>query len=72
MQKKLYRSTTDRKIAGVCGGLADYFDADATLVRVGFVILTLLGGFPGFLTYFILWLVISERPSSESKSPADK
>ena len=42
--RKLYRSRTDRKLAGVCGGLAKYFNADATLIRVLFVVLALLGG----------------------------
>jgi phage shock protein C len=44
--RKLYRSRTHRKRAGVCGGLAQYFNADATLIRVLFVVLALLGG-PG-------------------------
>jgi phage shock protein C len=42
--RKLYRSRSDRKLAGVCGGLAQYFNLDATLIRVPFVVLALLGG----------------------------
>jgi phage shock protein C len=42
--RKLYRSRTNRKPAGVCGGLAQYLNADATLIRVLFVVLALLGG----------------------------
>jgi phage shock protein C len=42
--RKLYRSRSDRKLAGVCGGLAQYFNLDATLIRVLFVVLALLGG----------------------------
>jgi phage shock protein C len=58
--KKLYRSKTDRKIAGVAGGIAHYFDLDPTVVRVGFVLLALPGG-PSILIYFILWLIIPEE-----------
>lgn len=60
--KKLYRSKTDRKLAGVCGGLANYFNIDSTLIRVGFVLLALPGGLPGVLPYLILWIVIPEEP----------
>jgi phage shock protein C len=60
-EKKLMRSTTDKMIAGVCGGLAEYFDIDPTLVRALFVIVTLLGG-SGILIYIVLWLVMPEAP----------
>lgn len=50
-------------IAGVCGGLAEYFDLPATNVRVGYVVLSLLSvGFPGLLLYVVLWLVLPEGP----------
>lgn len=65
--KRLYRSKTDRKIAGVCGGLAEYFGIDATIVRVIAVILLLPGWLPGFLPYVVLWVVIPENPVSVSK-----
>lgn len=59
--KRLTRSYDDRMIAGVCGGLADYFDLDPTLVRVGYVLLSLLStGFPGLIVYIILWVVMPE------------
>lgn len=59
--KRLKRSYQDRMIAGVCGGLADYFDLDPTLVRVGYVLLSFLSaGFPGLLVYIVLWIVIPE------------
>jgi phage shock protein PspC (stress-responsive transcriptional regulator) len=63
MEKKLARSTTDRMIAGVAGGLAQYFDIDATLVRALFVIVTLLGG-SGVLLYIILWVIMPESGAS--------
>ena len=59
--KKLYRSTTDKKIGGVCGGLAEYFDIDVLLVRLLFVVVALIGG-GGVLLYIILWIVTPERP----------
>ncbi len=58
--KKLYRSKTDRKIAGVAGGIAQYLDVDPTVIRIGFVLLALPGG-PSIIFYFILWLVIPEE-----------
>ena len=59
--KRLYRSLTDRKFAGVAGGLAEYFIMDPLLIRLAFVILTLAGG-GGFLIYIILWIVTPENP----------
>lgn len=57
--KKLYRSKTDRHIGGVCGGLAEYFNIDSTIVRLLFVLgLLLVGG--TFWAYIILWVVIPE------------
>ena len=61
-EKKLVRSTTDKMVAGVCAGLADYFDIDAAIVRVLFVIFALAGG-PGILAYLILWIVMPEEGS---------
>lgn len=58
---RLTRSTTDRKIAGVCGGFAEYFDVDATLVRVAFVLISLFSAaFPGLLVYLLLAFVLPE------------
>jgi phage shock protein C len=59
--KRLYRSITDRKFAGVAGGLAEYFVMDPLLIRLAFVILTLAGG-GGFLIYLVLWIVTPENP----------
>jgi phage shock protein C len=58
MEKKLLRSR-NQMIGGVCAGLANYFNFDPTLVRVGYVLLSVLSaGFPGALVYIILWLVM--------------
>lgn len=62
MNKRLYRSRKDRMIAGVCGGLAEYFDIDPVIVRIIAVILLLPGGLPGLLPYIILWIVVPENP----------
>lgn len=61
MEKKLYRSTSDKMIGGVAGGLADYFSIDPTLVRVLFVVATLFHG-GGIIAYIILWIVIPQKP----------
>jgi len=59
--KRLLRSRSNRTLAGVCAGIADYFGWDPSLVRVAWIVLTLLGG-SGILLYLILWLVIPEAP----------
>lgn len=59
-QKRLYRSQTDRQVAGVCGGLADYFNVDATLVRIIFLLL-FFGMGNGFIIYAVLWMIMPEE-----------
>ena len=59
MEKRLQRSRRDHKLAGVCGGIAEYLGWDPTLVRVLWILLTLAGG-SGVLIYLILWLVMPE------------
>ena len=59
MAKKLYRSGSQKMLGGVCGGLAEYFDADVSLVRLVFVGLTLMSAvLPMLLFYIIAWIVI--------------
>lgn len=60
---KLYRSQNDKWIAGVCGGLAEFFGLDVSLVRLLAVLLALLGGH-GILVYLILWIVVPKAPSA--------
>ena len=57
--KRLTRSITERKIAGICGGLGDYFGIDPNIVRVAFLFLLLFGG-GGLLLYIILWIILPE------------
>jgi phage shock protein C len=59
--RKLYRSKTNRQLAGVCGGLAQYFNLDATLVRVLFVLLAVLGG-SGLVLYLAMWIIVPKEP----------
>lgn len=61
MVKKLYRSNNDKMIAGVCGGLAEYFEIDSTLVRLLFLALLIFGG-GGILIYIIMWIVVPKKP----------
>lgn len=63
--RKLYRSNKDYKLAGVCGGIAEYLGIDATFIRLGWILFTLLGG-SGILAYLIAWAVIPNRPNSTS------
>ncbi len=66
--KKLHRSRRDKKIAGVCGGFADYLDVDPTLVRVVWLMTALFIG-SGFLAYIIAWIVMpAETPGEELAS----
>lgn len=55
------RSSTDKKIAGVCGGLAEYFDIDATIIRVVWLLAVLFAG-TGILVYLVLWIVVPLAP----------
>jgi phage shock protein C len=61
--RKLYRSRANRKLAGVCGGLADYFNLDPTLIRVLFVVLAVLGG-SGILIYLAMWIIVPNQPET--------
>ena len=60
-EKKLYKSSTDKKLAGVCGGIAEYFNIDSTLVRLGWVLFSLLGG-SGLLAHIIAAIIMPDRP----------
>lgn len=61
MEKKLYRSKTNKQICGVCGGLAEYLNMDPTVARLIWVLVTLFAG-AGLLAYIICALVIPEKP----------
>lgn len=57
MDKRLYKSNTNRMLCGVCGGIAEYFHLDPTLIRLGWILFCALGG-SGILAYFIAAIVI--------------
>ena len=60
--KKLYRSRKQRLIAGVCGGLAEYFDMDPTWMRLIFIVLLLAFG-STLIVYLIMWLIVPDAPN---------
>ena len=62
MNKKLYRSTTDKKLAGVCGGVAEYFGCDVTIIRLIWALAVLCGSV-GFWAYIVCALVIPQKPT---------
>ena len=58
--KKIYRSN-DRIIGGVCAGIAEYFDVDHTILRIGYVVLTIFTAFSGIILYPFLWIIIPSQ-----------
>ena len=58
--KKLYRSTTNYKLAGVCGGIGEYFNIDPTLVRLGWIVFSVMGG-AGLLAYIIAAIIMPKQ-----------
>lgn len=60
MNKKLYRSRENRMLCGVCGGLGDYFNIDSTLVRLGWVLLSVTSFGTGVLAYFIAAVIVPD------------
>ena len=64
MQNKKLTRSTNKVIAGVCGGLAEYFDLDPTLIRVAYVVATaVMACFPGILVYIIMMLIMPQAPT---------
>ena len=67
MSKKLYRSKTKKMIAGVCGGLADYFDIDISLIRLIFVAISLVTAvIPMLIFYIIAWIILPVEESEKA------
>ena len=63
MKKRLYKSRTDKVIEGVCGGIAEYINMDPTVVRVLYVVLSVMSsGFPGILIYILLMIIMPDKP----------
>lgn len=72
MERKLYRSRRERMISGVCGGIAEYFDVDPTLVRLVAVVLTLVSVGTAAIAYLVMTIVVPEEPlgAGEGRGPA--
>lgn len=71
--KKLYRSNTDKKITGVCGGLAEYFDVDSTIIRLIWVLLACITAFVGaFVAYLIVALIVPVKVQDYNNPTPDE
>ncbi|SDY22475.1 PspC domain-containing protein [Tindallia californiensis] len=71
MEKRFYRSRKDKKLAGVCGGVAEYFEVDPTLIRLIWVVFTFAGG-AGVLAYIIAAIIMPEKPLDISDTPSNR
>lgn len=70
MEQKLYRSRTNRMLAGVMGGLGEFFGVDAVLLRLGYLIVTVFTGFfPGILAYVLAIVIVPEAPLVSPATP---
>lgn len=65
--KRLYRSKTERLLGGVCGGVGRYYDTDPNLIRILWVVLTLLSVGIGVIAYIVAWVLIPEEPWDEAE-----
>ena len=61
MEKKLYRSNRNKMLAGVCGGIAEYFNVDPTLIRIALVLFCAMGG-SGLIAYIIMAIIVPKSP----------
>ena len=69
-RKRIYRSTSNKVLAGVCGGIGEYFNVDPTVVRIAWILLSILPLIPGIIIYILAWFIIPRRPAGESAQPA--
>lgn len=67
-EKRLTRSKTNRLLAGVCGGIAEYYGWDPSLVRIGWIVLSFVPAFPGIILYILALIIIPEGEGIEKKS----
>jgi len=66
---KLYLSSTDRKIGGVCGGIGEYYEKDPTLIRILFVLLSVFSFGSGIIIYLVMWLIVPKKPDGLQPRP---
>ena len=71
MNRRLYKSATDKVIGGVAGGVAEFFDLDPTIVRVVWALLAVLTGGGLFLLYIVMWIVVPTSPEGEGSDAAE-
>jgi phage shock protein PspC (stress-responsive transcriptional regulator) len=64
--KRLYRSKNERLLGGVCGGIGQYYDTDPNLIRILWVVLTLLSVGIGLIAYLVAWIIIPEEPEEHA------
>lgn len=67
MAKRLYRSGKERILGGVCGGIGEYLDMDPTVIRLIWIIFTLLSFGIGVIAYFIAWIIVPRNPKHQWK-----
>lgn len=68
--KKLYRSTTNKMLGGVCGGCAEYFGWDPTFVRIIYALVSIFSAaFPGIIVYVVFWVIVPKRPDAQPTKP---
>lgn len=73
VSKQLRRSSVDKKIAGVCGGFAEYLGADPTIVRIIWIFVTIATGFaPGIIAYAVAWILMPEAPPAAAPAGAPR
>ena len=66
--KKLHLSSTDKKISGLCGGIGEYFEVDSTLVRLAWIVMTILTGLvPGVIAYIVASVIVPEAPAERTE-----
>ena len=66
--KYLYRSSTNRKLGGVCGGLAEYFKIDPTIMRLLYILIILFSVGFGIIAYVLMWIIMPERPTHTTRT----
>lgn len=70
--KRLYLASTDKKLAGVCGGVGEYFGVDSTLIRIAWILITIMTGIiPGLIAYIVAAVIMPSPPEKE-ENPKDQ
>lgn len=70
--KHLYRSSTNRKLGGVCGGLGEYFNVDPTLLRLLYILVVLFSAGLGIIAYLLMWVIMPEKPEPATTKTTDR